>query len=349
MILLYSKKQPNFEFEYIKNLLLNYVSIEKEIVIENILDKNAEIFYSNHLIFIFSSGDKYILETVTNFIKNRKFSYSIIHLSDEGLTDEISLYKDAKVILRNYFNPFIFTKNTFTIPLGFQSGFLTNQNFNNEEFKRKYVWSFAGQIYAKRKNMIEQLQFTNNYFLHQTTGFNLDDSLEIKNLKEIYLDSIFAPCPFGYINPDSFRLMEVLESGCIPIVQKYFNLDYYKIIFGNHPFIVVNNWNEAKKNIQYYLENIDKLLEKQFEVNQWYKLFKINLQMDIKNLFDGNMSYLNSTQFKYQKSKWLHLKFFVIFFFNFKIKNKNLYIKFSKLIYKIKRKIKYLLDHEENI
>ena len=97
MILLYSKNQPNFEFEYIKNLLLDYVSIEKEIVIENIADKNDEIFYNNHLVFIFSAGDNYILEAVTSFIKNRNFSYSLIHLSDERLTDEISLYKDAKV------------------------------------------------------------------------------------------------------------------------------------------------------------------------------------------------------------------------------------------------------------
>jgi hypothetical protein len=345
MILLYSKNQPNFEFEYIKNLLLDYISIEKEIVIENIADKNDEMFYNNHLVFIFSAGDKYILKAVTSFIKNRKFSYSLIHLSDERLTDEISLYKEAKVVLRNYFNPFIFTKNTFTIPLGFQTGFLTNHNFTKEEFKRNYVWSFAGQIYRKRKNMIKQLQFTNKYFLHQTTGFNLDDALESKILKEVYFDSIFAPCPFGYTNPDSFRIMEVLESGCIPIVQKYFNLDYYKIIFGNHPFLVVNNWNEVEKNIQYYLENNDRLLEKQFEVHQWYKLFKINLQKDIKNLFDGNISDLNSAQFKYQMKKTLHLKFFINFFFNFKIKNKNIYIKFTKSIYKIKRKIKDLLDH----
>lgn len=344
MILLYSKNQSIFEFEYIKNLLLNYISIEKELIIEKISDKQDEVFFNNHLIFVFSPGDKNILEAVTSFIKNGKFSYSLIHLSDETLNDEISLYKDAKIILRNYFNPFIFTKNTFTIPLGFQTGFLMNHNFEKEDFKRNYVWSFAGQIYTNRKNMIEELQFTNKYFLHQTTSFNSDDSLNSKILKKIYLDSIFAPCPYGFINPDTFRIMEVLESGCIPIVQKYFNLDYFKIIFGNHPFIIVNDWNEAKDSIQYFLDNPEQLLAKQIEVHQWYKLFKINLQNDVKNLFDDNTENLSSIQFKYQKNKLLHLKTYIKFYVNFKIKNKNIYIKFSKSIYKIKRIIKNFLN-----
>ena len=63
---------------------------------------------------------------------------------------------------------------------------------------------------------------------------------------KIYSNTKFAPCPFGYVNPDTFRIMESLESGCIPIVLKFRSLDYYQNIFGDHPFILVNDWTEAK-------------------------------------------------------------------------------------------------------
>ena len=34
----------------------------------------------------------------------------------------------------------------------FQSGFLINRNFNESDFRRSYIWSFAGQIYTNRKH-----------------------------------------------------------------------------------------------------------------------------------------------------------------------------------------------------
>ena len=71
----------------------------------------------------------------------------------------------------------------------------------------------------------------------------------------------FPPCPYGYLNPDSFRIMESLESGCIPIVQKFLFIDYYKLIFGDHPFIVLNKWKSVEKEITNLLSN-PKALEK---------------------------------------------------------------------------------------
>ena len=70
------------------------------------------------------------------------------------------------------------------------------------------------------------------------------DALEAEKIL-VYKETTFAPCPFGFVNPDSFRIMEVLEFGCIPIVKKFNNVDYYKYVFGDHPFIVVKDWKEA--------------------------------------------------------------------------------------------------------
>ena len=110
MLLLYSKYQPVFDLDYIKNFLLQKIPIKKEILLEDIENKNDEIFNTNHLIFVYSPGDKKILNSVNSFIKNRKLTYSLIHLSDEMLNDDVSLYNNAQMILRNYFNPFIFKK-----------------------------------------------------------------------------------------------------------------------------------------------------------------------------------------------------------------------------------------------
>ena len=117
------------------------------------------------------------------------------------------------MILRNYFNPFIF-KNIFTIPLGFQSGFLINRNFNESDLE-DVIFGHSLAKYIRMKNMIKELKSINNHFIHQTNRFNSEDGINAKDLKEIYLNTIFAPCPFGYINADTFRVMEVLESGCI--------------------------------------------------------------------------------------------------------------------------------------
>jgi hypothetical protein len=343
MLLIYSRYQSNFELSYIKNILLKKISIKKEIILEDIKNKNDKIFNNNHLIFVYSPGDKKVLNSVENFVKNRELTYSLIHLSDEMLNDDIGLYNNAQLIVRNYFNPFIFRKNIYTVPLGFQSGFYLNRNFSEPEFRRNYIWSFAGQIYKNRKNMIKEFESVGNYFIHQTIGFNSKNGIDAMELREIYLDSIFAPCPFGYINADTFRVMEVLESGCIPIVKKYFKLDYYKIIFGDHPFLIVNEWNEATKYIEDFIDNPKELLKKQKEVHEWYKAFKKNLYKDVENLLYGNFKNLNSIQFKYQKKISIKIKTYLKFFFIFRIKNKNSYIIISKTIYKIKQKLKNLL------
>ena len=110
---------------------------------------------------------------------------------------------------------------------------------------------------------------------------------------------MFAPCPFGYINPDTFRIMEVLEGGCVPIVQKMLFIDYYKYIFGDHPFIVVKNWKEINK-IIIITPQILIASKKQKEVFDWYKNFKIELSKDTENILLNNSDNLDSKQFSYQ-------------------------------------------------
>ena len=79
--------------------------------------------------------------------------------------------------------------------------------------------------------------------------------------------------------------MESLESGCIPIVLKFRSLDYYQNIFGDHPFIIVNDWTEAKSKMKNLLDNPELLINTQKQINQWYINYKENLTNDIYKIF----------------------------------------------------------------
>ena len=63
---------------------------------------------------------------------------------------------------------------------------------------------------------------------HTNSSFLSNDMLSATVTKYAYLKTHFSLCPFGFLNPDSFRILETLENGCIPVVKKFVFIDYYK-------------------------------------------------------------------------------------------------------------------------
>ena len=344
MNLLFSSKQSSFEMEYLKQLILSKINIQSEIIIEEIGDKEIELLNKYPSIVIYSSIDKSTNSKMNNLLRDKNLSYSLIHLSDEELKHDRKIYKNADFVLRPFFNPFIIKNNCFYIPAGFQNGYLMNLSFTENDFKRKYTWSFAGTIYRFRKEMVNELRKTSNYFLHETSSFFSEDKLDTKELRNIYSQTIFAPCPAGFLNPDSFRIMETLELGCIPIVKKFMKIDYFKFIFGDHPFIVVNNWSDANKEIEKYLENRDLLLKKQIDTHSWYVKYKDDLKNDISNIYKNNFEKIVSSQFQYQKNGKFNLTVLICYYYWFFIRTNKLYIKINKSIYRLKQLIKKLIN-----
>ena len=55
---------------------------------------------------------------------------------------------------------------------------------------------------------------------------------------------IFLPCPNGFVHPETYRLYEALECGCIPIVENAYR--YYDRLFPSNPFIKIDKWSEAQ-------------------------------------------------------------------------------------------------------
>ena len=59
------------------------------------------------------------------------------------------------------------------------------------------------------------------------------------------LNSIFVPCPTG-MNPETFRMYEALECGCIPIVLKtQQNEAWFTWVSGHIPLLNIRTWDEA--------------------------------------------------------------------------------------------------------
>ena len=67
-------------------------------------------------------------------------------------------------------------------------------------------------------------------------------------MNDILSSTEFIPCPYGFFHPETYRVFEALECGCIPIVESAY--DYYEHVFPNNPFLKVNIWKEAKPILQ---------------------------------------------------------------------------------------------------
>jgi hypothetical protein len=74
--------------------------------------------------------------------------------------------------------------------------------------------------------------------------------------------------------------MECLESGSIPILKNYNNLEYFTKIWGDSPIPVVNSWNEI---VKYYNMDNNQYSELYNNVFNWYSTFKSDLVSKIKN------------------------------------------------------------------
>jgi hypothetical protein len=109
-------------------------------------------------------------------------------------------------------------------------------------------------------------------------GSILDRVVERDEYYDVMTDSMFAPCPMGNVNIESFRLYEALECGTVPIVEKRLGFDYYRKLLGDHPIPTVSSWSDASHLIRDCLRHPVKLEGLQRECMAWWKLYKPRLR-----------------------------------------------------------------------
>ena len=200
----------------------------------------------------------------------------LIHLGDEsGILDTSELYDNFNYSWRAFCNNRYFSsKKVSCLPIGYKSGIHLKKN----EEKRKYKWTFIGTPHkSSRQDLLFQLSEIKPSFVYKTEEFN-KKIIEVNKMNEILLSTNFIPCPNGFVHPETYRLYEALECGCIPIVENAYN--YYDRLLPNNPFLKVNKWIEAKTLVK-KLDN-RQIEEKRKKCENWWKKYKNELQYFLK-------------------------------------------------------------------
>ncbi len=270
------KKESVLEEDWIREVL-------SEVDYDEVFDEgNYDIMMNNSIIVISMPEDarpgRYFKE-----LRSRGYKFGVIQISDETCKVSDRIYAGAKFVLRNYWDEkFLSARNVFPLPLGYQRGLWENvsnkQTPNIDE--RDYVWSFAGQLdKSTRMTMAKYMREIPDHFVYETATFLDPKALSAGEYRDLLLDTIFVPCPRGTSSLDTYRLVEALECGCIPIVEKRPE-NYFAKLFGNFPFLAVDHWSEAPMMINELLSDRKKLEKLRLSCNKWWINYKKQLQKE---------------------------------------------------------------------
>lgn len=207
----------------------------------------------------------------------------LFHLSDEKLRHRNAMYSQFDLVVRNYFDPRLsWKKDVVFFPLGWTKDFAGPPNqFTGQ---RTHLWSFCGATKASRTEMLQEFSAVNGGFVHLSSGWNAEDQLPPSEVKKVYSDSVFVLCPFGNAHFDTFRIMEALQAGAIPVVTKFLGRDFARYTFGDHPFLVAENWTEAAEKLRGLSDDPTRLQEYQARVQAWYQNYLHSLQEKIRRI-----------------------------------------------------------------
>ena len=241
----------------------------------NIIENETNLEKEDTLIIVDSSVEKKVeLYTKLKLICSKIF---LLHLGDEsGGYDLSAVYDNCNHIWRTFCSNKYFENNKVRcIPIGYKSG-VSNKQKNN----RKYKWAFTGTPHkSSRHDLLFQLSEIKPFFCHKTQKFD-QKIISIDEMSEILSSTEFIPCPNGFWHPETYRVYEALECGCIPIVESTY--DYYDRLFPSNPFIKTNIWAEARPTIEGW--NKEQINKKSNECKTWWSNFKNELQQSIKDI-----------------------------------------------------------------
>lgn len=151
-------------------------------------------------------------------------------------------------------------------------------NYDVTKVDRPHNWFFSGQVnHIRRRQCVESLKQRSDGVLIETPGFwqGLDHSEYFRKMA----DSKLVICPAGCSTPDTMRVAEALEAGCLPIVDARHHRVGYPDGYWNYtlgeqpPFPLVQEWKNSQEIIDQALHewpaNRDRCIE-------WWKQYKRN-------------------------------------------------------------------------
>jgi len=261
---------------------------------DEIVDRKYSVFVDNSIIVVEGSqSEKYL--PYFNSLHAMGYKFGVVVLSDETTTSSTVYYPEVKFVLRNYWRTeYEKYKNVRPIPLGYARGFWKDcaDKTIKPASERKYNWAFAGEISGDkptRSAMYQAMMRVPQGYVHTVSYFYAPDCLPKEQYRTLLLDTIFAPASMGYCSQDTFRIYEALESGCIPIVEK-FPSDYFANLFGSYPFLSVNSWDEAPVLINELLADPVNLENLRAKCYQWWLDYKKQLKQDLGTFIEEQMA-----------------------------------------------------------
>ena len=227
----------------------------------------------------------------------------LYHMGGERLDKDISAYAECDLVIRNYYFPSIindseFGKKIIWAPNGFRTGVgPRNKVVLKKASQRQCFSAFLGWINNSASYSDERVSFAaqaadcgENLYVMPSNGFA--GGYNVGLYSAIMEDSIYAPCPAGN-NPETIRLYDALELGCIPISLSHeFLLSKDALAsLGPVPFPLLGSWSELP---QFLVEMKEKLISNPneiFELQQrcidWWSSFKMSMQKKIADRIDA--------------------------------------------------------------
>ena len=121
------------------------------------------------------------------------------------------------------------------------AGYSPNSKFNIPDTK-ELDWFWGGQVtHQDRFELVEQLRKMNNGFLLESEGFT--QGIDLQDYLDLMAKAKIVPIPRGNVQPDTMRMYDALELGCMPVIRRQDDI-FYKRLLGGHPFPVIEQWNE---------------------------------------------------------------------------------------------------------
>ena len=218
-------------------------------------------------------------------LSNKVKKIFLIHLGDEGGAEKKDLvYPLCEHIWRTFSLPmFKNFKNVTSIPIGYKCD---PKKDKINILKRNYKWSFLGTTHgSSRYDLLDKHKNIMPNFINLTEDFSGKKSMDTNDYYKILNNSIFVPIPHGYFHPETYRLYEALEAGCIPIIENPFK--FFDNFLPNNPLPSVNSWKDSSTIIKKYLENKKDIEIVGNKINDWWTQHKENLKetfLIIKNV-----------------------------------------------------------------
>lgn len=141
---------------------------------------------------------------------------------------------------------------------------------------------FAGQInHERREQCADHVEKVPNGKVVRTKGFT--QGLPHQEYYQLMSEAKFVPCPAGNHMPDTFRIYEALEAGCIPIADskpsgKYPGNFWYNLFGSEPPFPVIEEWESVQDVINDWMP---RWKQKANEIQSWWAKQKRKAAYDL--------------------------------------------------------------------